>query len=150
MRSATRKVADATSLWCRYPSEIEADFERFYPRLNLADWHRGTVDNLGCLMLSSRKLLTLIYRLPESSEFKTHAPQPFGRGGNWTEFQQILAHIANETSADRASKYAGTEHEYEYTVFLDPVERRERAEEAEAEFDFQENEFDKLVSIFGM
>jgi len=95
--------------------------------------------------LSSRLLLSLIYRLPEESEFKTYAAPPFGRDGDWPELKRMAAHTANEISAYRASKYAGTEHEYSYTVFYTPLEQREMAEESEAEFDFQESEFDKLL-----
>lgn len=89
-----------------------------------------------------------MYRLPESSEFKTCAAPPFGRDGDWTELQRMVAHLTNETSANRASKYAGGEHEYEYTVFVSPVERRERAAETAAEMDFAEDEFEKLLTTF--
>lgn len=90
-----------------------------------------------------------MYRLPEESDFKTYAAPPFGRDGDWPELKRMVAHAANEISADRASKYAGTEHEYQYTVFLTPLECREQAEEAEAEIEFQENEFEALLAQFG-
>ena len=133
-------------MWCRYPNEIEADLR--FRGIDIRDWHQGTVDGRGCLKLSSRLLLNLAYRLPESSEFKTMAAPPFGRDGDWTELQRMVAHLTNETSANRASKYAGGEHEYQYTVFTSPLERRERANEAEAEMDFQEDEFEKLLASF--
>lgn len=120
-----------------------------YPRLNLADWHQGTRDARGALLLSSRKLLNLIERLPETSEFKTYAAPPFGRDGDWPESTKMVAALHNEVAADRASKYAGGEHEYEHTVFLSPVERRERAEETEAEDAFQDDEFDRLMTSLG-
>lgn len=100
-------------------------------------------------MLSSRKLLNLVERLPETSEFKTHAAAPFGRDGDWPEPTKIAAALHNEVAADRASKYAGGEHEYDYTVFLSPVERRNRAEESEAEDAFQDSEFDRLMTSLG-
>jgi hypothetical protein len=100
-------------------------------------------------MLSSRKFLNLIERLPEASQFKTHAAAPFGRYGDWTEFVKMVAALHNETAANRASKFAGGEHEYEYTVFLSPLERRERAEEAEAEEAFQGDEFERLMTNLG-
>lgn len=90
-----------------------------------------------------------MYRLPEDSEFKTYAKPPFGRDGDWPELKRIAAHAANEISAYRSSKYAGTEHEYQYTVFLSPAEYREQAEETDAEIDFQESEFEKLLTEFG-
>lgn len=100
------------------------------------------------MKLSSRKFLNLIYRLPEVSEFKTYAAEPFGRNGDWPELTEMVAALHNETAANRASKYAGTEHEYAYTEYLSPVERRKRIEEAIAEEQFQESEFDKLLGIF--
>lgn len=133
-------------MWCRYPNEIEADLR--FRGVDIRDWHQGAVDDRGCLKLSSRLLLNLVYRLPESSEFKTTAAPPLGRDGDWTELQRMVAHLTNETSANRASKYAGGENEYQYTVFMSPVERRERAEEAEAEMGFQEDEFEKLLASF--
>lgn len=146
MRSAIPKVVDAAALWSRYPTEIEADLR--LRGIDIRDWHQGNTDSRGCLLLSSRLLLSLVYRLPETSDFKTNAPAPLGRDGNWTELQRIVAHLSNELSAYRASKYAGTPHEYQYTMFLDPVERRERAEEQEAENNFQDSEFEKLLSQF--
>lgn len=90
-----------------------------------------------------------MYRLPEDSDFKTYAKPPFGRNGDWPELKRMLAHAANEISANRAAKYAGSEHEYQYTVFLSPLESREQAEEAEAEAEFQESEFEALLAQFG-
>ncbi len=90
-----------------------------------------------------------MYRLPETSDFKTYARPPFGRDGDWPELKRIAAHTANEISAYRSSKYAGTDHEYQYTVFLSPRECREQAEESDAEIEFQESEYEKLLAGFG-
>lgn len=101
------------------------------------------------MKLSSRLLLNLIRRLDEESEFKTNAAAPFGRDGDWSILKKMIAAHHNEFAAYRASKYAGTEHEYEYTVFLSPGEARERAEEAQAEEDFYDDEIEKLAAEFG-
>ncbi|MGV0628469.1 hypothetical protein [Mycobacteroides chelonae] len=113
--------------------------------MNIADWHQGTRDARGALVLSSRQLLNLVYRLPETSQFKTHAPPPFGRDGDWTDLQKIAAETHNEIAAYRASKYAGTEYEYAYTTFLSPKERLDRAIEEAAQVEFQESAFDGLL-----
>ncbi|OBB15113.1 hypothetical protein A5761_15000 [Mycolicibacterium setense] len=122
-------------MWSCYPDEIEADFEREYPGTNIGWWHRGDRDEHGCLKLSSRKFLNLIYRLSEASEFKTYAVPPFGRDGDWPEALQIAAATHNEIAAYRASKYVDTPHEYRYTEFVSPPDRRARAEEAAADED---------------
>lgn len=93
-------------------------------------------------------MIVLIRGLPEKSEFKTHAAPPFGRDGNWPIAMQMLKHLTNETSLNRASKYAGGEHEYLPTVYADPVEAREAHEEQQAEEEFHDLEFGKLMSIF--
>lgn len=144
----TPKVIDAVALWCRWPNEIEADLR--FRGVRIADWHQGTRDERGALVLSSRQLLNLVQRLPESSEFKTNAPHPFGRDGDWTELQKIAAETHNELAAYRASKYAGTEYEYAYTTFLSPKERWDRMVEETAQQEFQEGAFDGLLgNMFG-
>lgn len=94
-------------------------------------------------------MLSLIRRLDEKSEFKTHAAAPFGRDGGWPILEKMTAALHNEMAAYRASKYAGTEHEYEYTVFIDPAEARQQAQEARAEEDFYDDEIEKLANEFG-
>ncbi|MEC4836882.1 hypothetical protein R2362_20315 [Mycobacteroides chelonae] len=146
----TPKVLDAVALWCRYPAEIEADFEHFYPRLDLGWWHRGDRDEHGCLKLSSRKFLNLIHRLPERSEFKTHAAPPFGRDGDWPELTRIAALMHNEVAKYVAAKFAPEGESYEYTELHSPPERIELAAEAAAQEQYQDDEYEKLVSgIFG-
>ncbi len=135
-------------LWCRYPDQIESDLKIHCHGTDIRWWHRGDRDERGCLKLSSRLLLNLIRGLPEDSEFKTHAAEPFGRGGDWSILKKMTAALHNEVAAYRASKYAGTPHEYEYDVFISPSEARERAEEEAAEEEFHDREFGKPLSIF--
>jgi hypothetical protein len=136
-------VIDAVALWCRWPDEIEADLR--FRGIRIADWHQGTRDKRGALVLSSRQLLALIRKLPESSEFKTHAPPPFGRDGDWTQMQKIIANTHNELAAYRASKYAGTPHEYMYTKYSSPLEAKSQAEQDAAEADFIDSARDELL-----
>lgn len=140
--------ANLWPLWCRYPDQIESDLKIHCHGTDIRWWHRGDRDERGCLKLSSRLLLNLIRGLPEDSEFKTHAAEPFGRGGDWSILKKMTAALHNEVAAYRASKYAGTPHEYEYDVFISPSEARERAEEEAAEEEFHDREFGKLLSIF--
>ncbi|MDM2350579.1 Gp14 [Mycobacteroides abscessus subsp. abscessus] len=101
-------------------------------------------------MLSSRALLALIRRLPETSEFKTHAPAPFGRDGDWTLMQKIIAETHNELAAYRASKYAGTVHEYMYTKYSSPLDARRQAEQDAVENEFIDSARDELLDdVFG-
>ncbi|WP_234803481.1 hypothetical protein [Mycobacteroides abscessus] len=141
----TPKVLDAIAIWCRYPDEIEADFEHTYPRLDLGWWHRGDRNEHGCMKLSSRKFLNLIYRLPELSEFKTNAAPPFGRNGDWPELTQITAKMHNEIAKYVASRFSTEEHPCEYTVLNSPLERAELAAEAAAQEQYQDEEYDKLL-----
>ncbi|GKT28227.1 tail assembly chaperone, partial [Aduncisulcus paluster] len=113
--------------------------------VRIADWHQGTRDQRGALVLSSRQLLALIRSLPEDSEFKTHAPPPFGRDGDWTQMQKIIAETHNELAAYRASKYAGTPHEYMYTKYSSPLEARERDKRMAAENAYVESARDELL-----
>lgn len=61
---------------------------------------------------------------------------------------QMLKHLTNETAKNRASKYAGGDHEYAPDIYLDPVEAREQHEEQQAEEEFHDHEFGKLMSMF--
>lgn len=113
-------------------------------------WHRGERDAHGCLKLSSRKLLNLIHRLPERSEFKTHAAPPFGRNGDWPEITQIAARMHNEIAKYVAAKFSTEDNPHEYTVLHSPTERLELAAEAEAQEQYQDDEYEKLLSgVFG-
>jgi hypothetical protein len=74
--------------------------------------------------MSSRLLLSLLQNLPDHSSFKTHARPPFGRGGRWSEAEQIAAETVNKLArlrADYVIVNGGEEHEPDY--ILDPVDR---------------------------
>lgn len=113
--------------------------------MRIADWHQGTRDERGALVLSSRQLLVLIHDLPETSKFKTHAPPPFGRDGDWTVMQKIAAETHNELAAYRASKYSGTPHEYMYTKYSSPLEARRQAELDASQDEFVQSARDELL-----
>lgn len=76
--------------------------------------------------MSSRLLLVLLKELPDSSAFKRDSV----RGGNWPVWLQLLKHLTNEMSLNRAAKYVGSDNEYIPTLYADPIERTERAKEA--------------------
>lgn len=62
----------------------------------------------------------------------------------------MLKEIHKEITLGRASKYVGTDYEYEPQIFVSPAEVAEREAEEIAVTDFQEREFDDLVGrIFG-
>lgn len=62
----------------------------------------------------------------------------------------MLKEIHKEIALNRASKYVGTDYEYEPQIFVSPAEAAEQAAEEEAETQFHEREFDGLVGrIFG-
>jgi hypothetical protein len=72
---------EAVSIWLLAPTAIEADFR--FRGLRIADWLTGK--------MSSREFLVLLRHLEDTSAFKTLAPEPYGRDGNWTEAVQIAA-----------------------------------------------------------
>lgn len=77
--------------WLRlYPTEIEADL--YLRNVDIHDWHQGTLREDGARKLSSRRLLILIHKLPDDSEFKREAY----RNGDWTDRQYTDAGILNE------------------------------------------------------
>lgn len=117
-----------------------------FRNVDIRDWHRGTTDDHGSLVLSSRLLLNLVQRLPEKSEFKTHAAPPFGRDGNWTELEIMVAKLHEETAMNRAAKYVGGPNEYIPTVYLSPSERMERASETEED---EQSASDLISSLVG-
>jgi hypothetical protein len=82
-------VTDAFKLWRFFAREIEADFQHFYT-LDIRDWYSGAMD--------SRRFLTLVECLPDSSQFKKWAV----RGGDWTEDQYVAARQVNEVALSRA------------------------------------------------
>ena len=78
--------------------------------------------------MSSREFVVLVRKLPDDgSAFKAEAPKPFGRGGDWPEWVQMLAETHKENALYRASKYVGGPNEYVPQVFIPPAERAELA-----------------------
>lgn len=110
---------EAIAKWLQRPTEIEADL---YP-VDIHDWHRGTLNEWGGLKLSSRRLLVLMEKSEAWSPFKAIQPD-----GNWPEWMQMLKHLTNETALNRSMKYGSDGPEA--TVYLDPLERVKRLEEA--------------------
>jgi len=128
-------------VWRLWPTEIESGL---LPKADIYDWHRGTRDQYGALKLSSRRLLVLLEELPEASRYKTAR-----RDGQWPEWMQILKGLHNETALHRASLYAGGENAYDATVFLDPLERRERFENSEAEEEDRQKDDEDFYADMG-
>lgn len=126
-----------------FPTQIEADLHKYY-RLDIADWHRGTVKD-GVPVVSSRKLLVLVDGLPEDSEYRT----AFERDGNWPVWMQMLKLAANEVSLHRASLYAGGDNAYGATIFLDPSEQQQRIDDAIAEQEFHKEATATLYGNLG-
>lgn len=108
-----------------FPTEIEADFPHWYPNESLFDWHRGTRDEHGVLLLSSRRFLILLEGLHAISNYKT-----MQRGGYLSEAELVAYETYNEIAKMRASYYAvkgGEEAVYEPFEFIDPIVRIEQA-----------------------
>ncbi len=121
------------ALWFlkRWPKQIESDLSRFHDRSILRDWHRGTRDSLGRLVVESRELLVLLEYLPDKSALKM-AMQ--GREGDWPEDLQILAKVHEELAMYHSWKYG----QDEVQVFLSPKARWEhRMQQAEEEADLE-------------
>ena len=131
-----RKVWDMLARIRLWPREIEADLQREY-RINIADWHTGR--------LSSRRILVLLDQLSENSGYK----REFERGGNWPVWQQMLKDLHNETALHRAGLYAGGEHSYDPTLYIDPVEHRQRQAEAEELQEFHDEAESELYGRLG-
>ena len=136
MKRLIRKVWPAIVRIRNWPNQIESDLQRYY-QLNIADWHQGA--------MSSRRLLALLEGLPEESAYKT----AFERDGQWPVWQQMLKTVANETTLHRASLYAGGDNAYDVQVYLDPLEQRQRMEEAMAEQEFREEATSELYGSLG-
>jgi hypothetical protein len=129
-----------------FARKIEADLQTRCNGLDIADWHRLTLRPDGVPVLSSRKLLTILDEgLSEDSAYRT----ALERDGQWPVWMQMLKQTANETSLNRAVKYAGGDNEYAPTVFLDPIEQRERVEEQLAEEQFHKEATSELYGNLG-
>lgn len=144
MPKPTRKVWEATAKWAMFPTEVEVDFAHWYPTVNLLDWHRGTRDQHGALLLSSRRLIVLITGLPPASMYKTSQ-----RGGYLSEAELVAYETYNEIARLRASYYAvkgGEESRYEPHEFVDPILR---VELAVAAVEVEEDVRDSSEELYG-
>lgn len=142
------KVWEAITRWAMFPTEVEADFARWYPNEDLGAWHRGELDSQGRYVLSSRRLCVLLMHLDPYSSFKTSQ-----RGGYLPERDLVLYETHNELAKLRAAYYAvkgGEESKYEPFAFIDPVRRIERElEQGEVEEDTHEAS-DQLYGDMGL
>lgn len=123
-------------MWLRWPDEIEADLFAEYG-VDIGHWHRLTLDpDTGCPRLSSRRLLVLLDKLSETSEFKKASE----RGGRQSRAERVVENTYNEIALLRASFHVvngGKEAAYEPYRYRDPVDelaiaKREAAEAEEA------------------
>lgn len=126
----------------QYPRQIEADLR--FRGIKLSWWHRGTTDDEGVPLLSSRALLVLTDELPDSSGYKTAL-----RDGNWPTWQRMLKTLTNETVLGRAAQYADSDDEYQPMIWQDPVEARERAEAEAATQALHEEAQQQMYNRFG-
>lgn len=95
--------------------------------------------------MSSRRLLVLLRHAREFGPYRTAL-----RAGAWPLWVRMLQEIHKELALSRASRYVGTDYEYEPQVFVSPAEVAEHVAEEEAETQFHQREFGGLVSrVFG-
>jgi hypothetical protein len=118
-------VWEAILRWSQFHTEFEADFEHWYPNVDLGAWHRGELDRHGRYVLSSRKLCSLLSHLDPYSAYKTSQ-----RGGYLPERDLVIYETHNELAKLRATYYrvkGGDESTYTPFTFQDPVRRIEKA-----------------------
>ncbi|MCT7361232.1 hypothetical protein A7G45_15685 [Mycolicibacterium llatzerense] len=110
------------ALWFlkRWPKQIESDL--WADRTILRDWHRGTRDEHGRLMVTSRELLVRLEYLPDDGAFKMALQ---GREGDWSELMQVLAKIQEDQALYHAWKYGKDTAQ----TFLSPKQRWEAFQE---------------------
>lgn len=95
-----------------------------YADVDIRHWWRGTVDDQGSMILSSRRLLNLIRGLPSGSMFKTVAEPPLGRGGEF----DLPEKVAVATHAAIAEYIAAKSGGGKYSTFISAKQQREYAE----------------------
>lgn len=120
---------EALWIWRQFPKQIASDLSQYHHR-RIADWHRGTVDEHGELILSSYELLELLEYMPERGAFKTAM-----RGGEWPLDRKIAAEQFNELARFRASfhsAHGGKDAAYEPAEIIDPIEIKAREEAQQA------------------
>lgn len=144
MRPQTRKVRAALEIWRRWPTEIEFDLLNLPSPVDIADWLQGTRDEHGRLKLSSRRLLLILEKLPDTSEFKTWAL----RKGDWTRDEEIAAKTHNEVAKLVSAYLQAHGVEGDDVLFYPFLSRSERAELAaeSAEEQLASMELESLLS----
>lgn len=119
----------AIAVWRQYPTAIEAELaDRGH---DIADWHRGR--------MSSRQLLTLLRHPRRDGAYEAALLD-----NEWPLWMLMIKEIHKEIALDRASKYVGTQYEYEPMVFQSVSERIAALEAEGDEFDPQA--FNDLMS----
>ncbi|GJJ22280.1 hypothetical protein MTY414_59530 [Mycolicibacterium mageritense] len=121
-----------------WPRQIASDLRRFW-HCRMADWHSGELSSYELLELFGVAYVDVV----EDGETRKlieleHAPEDGAvakaiRGGDWPEWVQILAELHKEESVYHAAKYSTPRKKHQATVFLSPVERRKRQEQAVAD-----------------
>lgn len=86
------KVLQALWIWRQFPRQIASDLSQFHGR-RIAEWHRGD--------MSSFELLDLIEFMDDDGALKTAM-----RGGEYSEDQLAVRHLANEVARLRATMHA--------------------------------------------
>lgn len=102
--------------WRLQPAEIDAGL--IADGINILDWHDATRDEHGRLKLSSRRLLGLIERLWNTEPYRRSTS-----ASGWSELEELTARTGVEIAVYRASKYAGSEYEYEPDLPVPPKDR---------------------------
>ncbi|MGQ9348951.1 hypothetical protein [Mycolicibacterium gilvum] len=109
--------------------------------MDIGLWHSLKINpDTGGPYLSSRRLLNLLERLPEESEFKKQSE----RGGRQSRAERVREDTYNEIAKQRVSFHAahgGEAAVYEPFLYRDPVDERliaeRKAEEAKRAIDSQ-------------
>lgn len=127
-------------MWRLYAREIAADL-RFRGVL-IADWHRGTRDKHGAMVLSSRQLIELIEALPETSAYQ------IARGtSGWPEPTEIIASMHN-LLAEFVAGHRDEGHR-DFGTFLKPADRAAYLAKLRAEAEDGANALEKTMGTLG-
>lgn len=94
--------------------------------------------------MSSRRLLVLLKHPRENGPYARAL-----RDGGWPPATKMLAEIHKELALYRAAKYAGGDNEYSPLIFVDPLEAKQRAAEAEQQAEFRKEAEANIFADFG-
>ena len=108
-----------------FPEEIEADL--LAAGLDIHDWWNRVRGESGALRLSSRRLLSFVSQLPESSRFKSVARD------DWDEDRYIQVGILNELRIMRADNVAmHASNKMEPILVKSPAQQKAEEEKEES------------------